>query len=87
MNSISYFQNVIFKDIISDATEQTPNTENISYSTQVEPDKREELFHKMCDFATKSLMRTFANLSSDGKENDTLNWSDDNATTNFSSSR
>ena len=84
---ISYIQNVIFKDIISDLTTQTPNNEFISYSIQEEPDKREVLFHKLCDFATKSLKESFANLTSNSEENATLSWPDTNVTTNFPSSR
>ena len=84
---LSYLQNVIFKDIISDLTTQTPNTENISDSIRVKPDEREELFHNLCDFATKSMMKLLDNFTSDGEENGTLNWADTNGTTNVSSSR
>ena len=84
---ISYLEKVIFKDIINDVTTQTPNNEYSSNSVLVRPNKREELFHKLCDFATKSLKESFANLTSNSEENATLSWPDTNVTTNFPSSR
>ena len=87
MNCISYFQNVIFKDIISDLTTHAPNNENISYSMREKPYERNELLHNLCDFATKGLMKALGNFTSDSEKNDTLNWHDANATTDFSSSR
>ena len=84
---ISYLQNVIFKDKISDLTTPTTNTENISISIREKPNEREELFHNLCDFATKSMMKSLGNFTSDSEENDTLKWPDTNSTTNVSSSR
>ena len=84
---ISYLQNVIFKDIIRDITTQAPNNRYISNSVPVKPDKHEELLHKMCDFATKSLLKSFANLTSKSEDNETLNWPETTTITNFSSTR
>ena len=84
---ISYLEKVIFKDIINDVTTPTPNNEYSSNSVLVRPNKREELFHKLCDFATQSLIKSFANLTSKSEENDTLNWPETTMTTNSSLTR
>ena len=82
---IRYLQNVIFKDLIDEDTTQSPSEEYNSTSLPVNLDARAELFHKVCDFATKSLIDTLANLTSISDENDTLNWPEDDDTTNCTS--
>ena len=87
---VSYLQNVIFKDIIDYDTTLSPGDQNQSNSStplKNHLSEREELFHKVCDFATKSLLAAFSNLTTSSGENDTLNWPNDDGTRNRTSSR
>ena len=82
---ISYLQNVIFKDIVDQDTTRSPNDEYNSTHMSNNLNARQELFHKVCEFATKSLLETFANFTSIGEENETLNWPENDDTTNCTS--
>ena len=82
---ISYLQNVIFKDIVDQDTTRSPNDEYNSTRLSNNLNARQELFHKVCEFATKSLLETFANFTSIGEENETLNWPENDDTTNCTS--
>ena len=87
---VSYLQNVIFKDIIDYDTTLSPGDQNQSNSStplKNHLSEREELFHKVCDFATKSLIATFSNLTPSSGENDTLNWPNVDGTRNRTTSR
>ena len=82
---ISYLQDVIFKDIVDQDTTRSPNDEYNSTRLSNNLNARQELFHKVCEFATKSLLQTFANFTSIGEENETLNWPENDDTTNCTS--
>ena len=82
---ISYLQDVIFKDIVDQDTTRSPNDEYNSTGLSNNLNARQELFHKVCEFATKSLLETFANFTSIGEENETLNWPENDDTTNCTS--
>ena len=82
---ISYLQDVIFKDIADQDTTRSPNDEYNSTRLSNNLNARQELFHKVCEFATKSLLETFANFTSIGEENETLNWPENDDTTNCTS--
>ena len=43
------------------------------------------ILHKVCEFATKSLVETLNNITSIGEENETLNWPENDDTTNCTS--
>ena len=82
---ISYLQNVIFKDIVDQDTTRSPNDEYNSTHLPNNLNARKELFHKVCEFATKSLIDTLANFTSIGEENETLNWPEGDDTPNCTS--